>query len=67
MFNNGKKFRYGNWKTEGTNKAGYQFLKYFHFDDFRYPKVSSKNPTVSLWLADVGPPGRNIFLLIINI
>ena len=52
-------FRYGNWKTQGTNFQGYKFLKYFHFDEFRYPKVSSKNPSVSLWLADVGKPGND--------
>lgn len=49
--------RYGNWRTEGENGQGYAFNQYFHFDEFRYPKVSSINPMVALWIADVGPPG----------
>jgi len=51
--------RYGNWNTKGKNGQGYPFLQYFRFDEFRYPKVSSTNPMVSLWIADVGPPGSS--------
>lgn len=50
--------RYGNWKTEGTNRQGYPFLQYSSQDNFRYPKAGGVNPTVTLWFADVGEPGR---------
>lgn len=49
--------RYGNWRQDSLNRQGYPFLQYFLFDDFRYPKVGSTNPMVTLWVADVGPPG----------
>ena len=49
--------RYGNYLNEGNNKQGYPFLQYFMLDQFRYPKAGTTNPTVTLWYADVGPPG----------
>ena len=49
--------RYGNWKKDGFNSQNYPFLQYFIFDDFRYPKVGATNPSVSVILANVGPPG----------
>eukprot|EP00092_Neocalanus_flemingeri_P005220 GFUD01005613.1.p1 GENE.GFUD01005613.1~~GFUD01005613.1.p1 ORF type:complete len:872 (-),score=205.25 GFUD01005613.1:288-2903(-) len=49
--------RYGNWHNKHTNRQGYPFLQYFMMDQFRYPKSGTTNPTVTLWYADVGPPG----------
>jgi len=49
--------RYGNWHNSHTNRQGYPYLQYFMMDPFRYPKSGTTNPTVTLWYADVGPPG----------
>ena len=49
--------RYGNWHNTHTNRQGYPYLQYFMMDPFRYPKSGTTNPTVTLWYADVGPPG----------
>jgi len=49
--------RYGNWHNKHTNRQGYPYLQYFMMDPFRYPKSGTTNPTVTLWYADVGPPG----------
>jgi len=49
--------RYGHWHNKLTNRQGYPFLQYFIMDQFRYPKSGTTNPTVTLWYADVGPPG----------
>eukprot|EP00090_Calanus_glacialis_P028875 TRINITY_DN4629_c0_g1_i1.p1 TRINITY_DN4629_c0_g1~~TRINITY_DN4629_c0_g1_i1.p1 ORF type:complete len:673 (-),score=148.29 TRINITY_DN4629_c0_g1_i1:778-2796(-) len=49
--------RYGNWHNTHTNRQGYPYLQYFMMDPFRYPKSGTTNPTVTLWFADVGPPG----------
>jgi len=51
--------RYGSWKKDQTDRQGYPFLQYFLYDDFRYPKVGSTNPMITLWMADVGPPGSS--------
>ena len=49
--------RYGNWREDTLNRQGYPFLQYFLFDDFRYPKAGAVNPSVTVWCAEVGPPG----------
>lgn len=49
--------RYGNWREDTLNRQGYPFLQYFLFDDFHYPKAGAVNPMVTLWCAEVGPPG----------
>ena len=49
--------RYGSWRKDGHDQQGYPFLQYFLFDDFRYPKVGSVNPSITLWMAEVGEPG----------
>jgi len=48
--------RYGNWRNK-PNRQGYPFLQYHVHDQFKYPKAGTTNPTVTLWYADVGPPG----------
>ncbi len=49
--------RYGNWREDSINRQGYPFLQYFLFDDFKYPKAGTANPSVTVWCAEVGPPG----------
>ena len=50
--------RYGNWKTEGTNRQGYPFLQYSSQDNFRYPKVSQIFPSYLCWYLLSNHEGR---------
>ena len=48
--------RYGSWSSQKSDKQGYPFLQYPVQETIKYPKSGRTNPTVELWVADVGVP-----------
>ena len=50
--------RYGSWHGQKLDKQGYPFFQYPVIETIKYPKSGTTNPTVSLWVASLGPPGQ---------
>ena len=46
--------RYGSWSSLKADKQGYPFLQYPVHDTIKYPKSGTTNPSVELWVANVG-------------
>ena len=51
--------RYGSWHSQKLDGQGYPYFQYPVMQTIKYPKSGTTNPTVSLWVASLGPPGSD--------
>ena len=51
--------RYGSWHSQKLDGQGYPYFQYPVMQTIKYPKSGTTNPTVSLWVASLGPPGTD--------
>ena len=50
--------RYGSWHSKKLDGQGYPYFQYPVMQTIKYPKAGTTNPTVALWVASLGPPGK---------